>query len=97
MSDLSNTITLKVKNSTPPAKLAGSIAKNLQEGKAVTMIAVGAGAVNQCVKGFSIARGFTAASGLNLAIIPSFEDVTINDQHRTAIKIQIIDLSHFLS
>jgi stage V sporulation protein S len=93
----SNVIVLRIKNSTPPAKLAGSIAKNLQEGKAVTMIAVGAGAVNQCIKGFSIARGFTAASGLNLAIIPSFEDIEINSEHRTAIKFQILDLSRYLS
>lgn len=93
----STVITLKVKNSTPPAKLAGSIAKNLQEGKSVEIVAVGAGAVNQSIKGITIARGFTAASGVNLVIIPAFADIEIGGEHRTAMKFQILDLSRYLS
>lgn len=83
-------VTLKVAGGSPPAKVAGSIVKNLDEGKVVDMIAMGAGAVNQAVKAIAIARGMAAPQGWNLSTIPSFTDEIVDGEKKTAIKFRII-------
>ena len=79
-------ISLRVNNSTTPNKLAGSIAKNIQEGKDVEITAVGAGAVNQTVKGLAIARTFVAGAGKDLLFAVGFLDVIIEEQKKTAMR-----------
>lgn len=81
---------LRVAAASNPSSVAGSIVKNIQEGKKVEVIAVGAGAVNQSVKALAIARGFGSPSGLNLSCIPAFTDVTIDNKVRTAIKFIVL-------
>jgi len=49
--------------------------------------AIGAGAVNQAVKAIAIARGYLALDGLDIICIPTFTEVTIDDQERTAIRL----------
>jgi stage V sporulation protein SpoVS len=51
---------------------------------------LGAGAVNQAVKAVAIARGYLAEDGIEIVCIPSFTEVMIGDQERTAIKL-IVD------
>jgi stage V sporulation protein S len=51
--------------------------------------AIGAGAVNQAIKAAAIARGFLALDGLDVVCIPSFTDVEIGGQERTAIRIAV--------
>ena len=51
--------------------------------------AVGAGALNQAIKAIAIARGFVAPSGKNLVCIPAFQDISIDGEERTAIKLII--------
>lgn len=88
-------IVLRVAAKSDPSSTAGSIAKNIQEGKEVSILAVGAGAVNQAVKAYNIARGFVAPSGKDLFWKSGFIDVYIPneagvEEKKTGIKIQII-------
>lgn len=78
---------LKVSSTTKPQTLAGAIAKFIvQDKQKVEIIAVGAGANQQCTKALIIARRFTSSSGLNLSFIPAFEVLTIDGKEVTAIK-----------
>jgi stage V sporulation protein S len=69
--------------------VAGAIAGVIREHGRVDVQAIGAGAVNQAVKAAAIARGFLALDGLDVVCIPSFSDVEIGGQERTAIRIAI--------
>ena len=48
---------------------------------------IGAGSLNQAIKAIAIARGFVAPSGVDLVLVPAFQEVTIDNQERTAIKL----------
>jgi stage V sporulation protein S len=78
---------LRVKNSTAPQDLAGAIAKYLTtDKKNVEVVAIGAGAISQAVKGIILARRFVSSSGMDLVLIPAFETVEIDGKEVTAIK-----------
>lgn len=80
---------LKVSTKSNPSKVAGAIANIYRENKLVEIQTIGAGSLNQAIKAIAIARGFVAPSGDNLVIIPSFNDVLINNENKTAIKLTI--------
>lgn len=69
--------------------VAGAIAGVIREHGRADVQAIGAGAVNQAVKAAAIARGFLALDGLDVICIPTFSDVEIGGQERTAIRITI--------
>ena len=69
--------------------VAGAIAGIVREQGRAEVQAIGAGAVNQAVKAAAIARGFLALDGLDIVCIPSFVDVEIGGQERTAIRIAV--------
>jgi len=81
---------LKVSSKSEPGKLAGAIAGYIRENKKIEIQAVGAGALNQAIKGIAIAKGFLAPTGKEILCDPYFEDVVIEDQEKTAIKIKVI-------
>lgn len=83
-------ITLKVAASSNPPSLGGAIVRNIQEGKEVEVLAVGAGAVNQAVKGIAIASGYAAPQGIVLSNRVGFVDVDIEDEQKTGMKFKII-------
>lgn len=85
-----NSIELRVAAGTNSSKAAGAIVKNLQEGKDVTLLAMGAGAVNQAVKAICVARGFIAPHGKNLSTIPGFVDEQVGSEQKTAIRFFVI-------
>ena len=78
---------LKVSNKSNPNSVAGAIAGIVKEQEKVELQAVGAGALNQAIKGIAIARGFVAPSGLDLICIPAFTDINIEGSDRTGIKL----------
>ncbi len=78
---------LKVSSKSNPNSVAGAIAKVFSEKGKVEVQAVGAGAINQAIKSIAIARGFVAPTGKNLICIPAFQDITIDNEERTAIKL----------
>lgn len=82
---------IKVSSKSAPQKIAGAIANIFRESDSVEVQAVGAGALNQAIKGIIIARGFVAPSGKNLVCTPAFSDIMIDGDARTAIKLMVED------
>lgn len=81
--------TLKVSAHSKTKALAGALAAVVRNDGVVELQAIGAGAVNQAIKAIAVARGYVAPNGINLIVIPSFVEVTINDEERTAIKFTV--------
>lgn len=79
--------TLKVSSKSSPSSVAGALANVFKDKNMVEIQAVGAGAINQAVKAIAIARGFVAPSGKNLICTPAFQDISIDGEERTAIKL----------
>ena len=55
--------------------------------KRAELKAIGAGALNQAIKGIAIARGFVAPLGIDLICIPAFDEVIIDGEEKTGIKL----------
>ena len=68
---------LKVSSKSSPASVAGAIAGMVKDGVGVEIQAVGAGAVNQAVK------------AIEIACVPSFADIVIEGEYRTAIRFAV--------
>ena len=80
---------LKVSSKSNPNSVAGALANVFREKGNVEIQAVGAGALNQAIKAIAIARGFIAPSGKNLVCIPTFQDIIIEGEEKTAIRLII--------
>ncbi|MEM5637573.1 stage V sporulation protein S [Bacillus toyonensis] len=78
---------LKVSSKSSPNSVAGAIAGVLRANGNVEIQVIGAGSLNQAIKAIAIARGFVAPSGVDLAFVPAFQEISINNQERTAIKL----------
>ncbi len=85
---------LKVSSKSNPNSVAGALAGVLRQAGAVEVQVVGAGALNQAIKAIAIARGFVAPSNIDLVCIPTFADIEIDGQSRTAIRLAVEDRSH---
>ena len=81
---------LKVSSKSNPSKVAGAIANIYREKGEVEIQTIGAGSLNQAIKAIAICRGFVAPTGDNLVVIPAFNDITINGEQKTAIKLLVI-------
>lgn len=81
---------LKISSKSNPNSIAGAIAGLINDNKKIEMQAVGAGAVNQAIKGTIIANGFLAPLGKKAKIEPSFYTTEIDNQDISAIKFKII-------
>ena len=80
---------LKVSAQSRPSSVAGAIAGVIREKGRAEVQAIGAGAVNQAVKAIAIARGYLAPGGFDVICTPSFTDVIINGEERTALKLVV--------
>lgn len=80
---------LKVSSKSNPNKVAGALTNVFRDKGTVEIQAIGAGALNQAIKGIAIARGFVAPSGKSLICIPAFQDIMVDGEERTAIKLII--------
>ena len=80
---------LKVSSKSSPASVAGAIAGMMKDGVPVEIQSVGAGAVNQAVKAIAISRGFLSPVGIELVCVPSFADIVIDGEYRTAIRFSV--------
>lgn len=81
---------LRVKGSSSASALAAAISYGVYENKSVVLRAIGAGAVNQAVKGIAIAQSYVGAKGITLSCRPGFTDVMMPDGKVTAILLRII-------
>ena len=82
---------LKVSTRSNPNSVAGAMAGVVRSHGAVEVQVVGAGALNQAIKAVAIARGYVASSGIDLICVPTFADITIGGERRTAIRLRIED------
>ncbi len=80
---------LKVSAKSRSTAVAGAIAGVIRESGRAEVQAIGAGAVNQAIKAVAIARGYLEEDGIDIVCIPSFTEVAIGEQERTAIKLVI--------
>jgi len=80
---------LKVSSSSKPNSVAGAIAGMIRTDSRVQVQTIGAGALNQAVKGIAIARGFIAPTGQELICVPFFKDIEVNGEVKTAIVLTI--------
>jgi len=69
--------------------VAGAIAGVMREKGNVDVQAIGAGAVNQAIKAVIIARGYLELDGIDIICIPSFVEVMIDGQERTAVRLTV--------
>jgi len=82
---------LKVSSDSDPGAAAGAIANGIRERGTVEIEVIGPRAVNQAVKAIAIARGYLAASGVDLYCVPSFTNIRIaeGDEEKTAIHFSV--------
>jgi len=78
---------LKVSAHSRSTAVAGAIAGIIRGGTPVHVQAIGAGAVNQAIKAVAIARNYLLQDKIDIMCIPSFVEIEINGQVRTALKI----------
>jgi len=82
-----NTEILKVSATSKPNAVAGAVAGLVRNQGRAEIQAVGAKALNQAVKAVAITRGFIAPNGVDLVCVPSFIDIEIDGEKRTAMKL----------
>src|SRR5439155_16035828 len=82
---------LKVSSKSNPDSCAGAMAGVIRQSGAVEVQVVGAGALNQAIKAIAIARGYLTPSGVDLVCVPTFKDIVIDGESRTAIRMLIED------
>lgn len=84
---------LRISKATNAKKIAGAIVQSVKDGNGrTTARAVGPFAVNQLVKGITIARGFLSPHGKDLICTPAFVDVEIEGVQQTSIKVIIKEI-----
>jgi stage V sporulation protein S len=80
---------IKVSAQSRSTAVAGAIAGVMREHGHAEMQAIGASAVNQAIKAITIARGYLEQDGFDLAVVPSFTEVDIEGNERTAVRFTI--------
>jgi len=80
---------LKVSSKSNPNSVAGALAGVVRGEGHVEIQVVGAGALNQAVKAVAIARSYVAGSGIDLSCRPTFADIEIDGEGRTAIRLLV--------
>jgi stage V sporulation protein S len=80
---------LKVSSKSNPNSVAGAMAGVVRQSGSVEVQVVGAGALNQAIKAVAIARGYIAPSGTDLTCVPTFADIEIDGESRTAIRLLV--------
>jgi stage V sporulation protein S len=80
---------LKVSTRSRPSAVAGAIAGVIRESGMAEVQSIGAGATNQAIKAVAIARSYLSEEGIDIYCVPSFIDVAIDEEERTAIRLLI--------
>ena len=84
---------LKVSSKSNPNMVAGALAGVIRDGGTAELQAIGAGAVNQAVKAVAIARSFLNPEKLDLLCSPSFTEIDIGGEERTALRLSVVVIS----
>ena len=82
---------IKVASHSRTSAVAGAIAGVYRENGCAEVQAIGAGAVNQAIKAVAIAKGYLAEEGKHIIFSPSFVEVEIEGEVRTAVRLSVGD------
>ena len=80
---------LKVSTRSRPSAVAGAIAGVIRDSGMAEVQSIGAGATNQAIKAVAIARSYLSEEGIDIVCTPSFIDVAIDEEERTAIRLLV--------
>src|SRR5689334_12714648 len=80
---------LKVSTRSRPSAVAGAIAGVIRDSGMAEVQSIGAGATNQAIKAVAIARSYLSEEGIDIVCTPSFIDVAIDQEERTAIRLLV--------
>lgn len=80
---------IKVSAQSRSTAVAGAIAGVMREHGYAEVQAIGASAVNQAIKAVAIARGYLEEDEIDLAVVPSFTEVDIDGNERTAVRLSV--------
>ena len=69
--------------------VAGAIAGVMREHGYAEIQAIGASAINQAIKAVTIARGYLEQDSMDLVVVPSFTEVDIEGNERTAVRLAV--------
>lgn len=72
------------------AAVAGAIAGMVRDGYTPILQTIGARALNQATKAISIARGYLEPDGIDMVCTPSFTELEVDGQRRTAVRLEVI-------
>lgn len=84
-----NAEVLKVSTRSRPSAVAGAIAGVIRDSGMAEVQSIGAGATNQAIKAVAIARSYLNEENIDIICVPSFIDVAIDDEERTAIRLLV--------
>lgn len=80
---------IKVSAQSRSTAVAGAIAGVMREQGYAEVQAIGASAVNQAIKAIAIARGYLEEDHMDLSVVPSFTEVEIDGNERTAVRLSV--------
>ena len=80
---------IRVATRSRSASVAGAIAGTVRLHGRAEVQAIGVSAVNQSVKAAAIARKYLALDGMDVVCIPTFVEVSIDGQGRTAVRLVV--------
>jgi stage V sporulation protein S len=80
---------IKVSAQSRSTAVAGAIAGVMREHGYAEIQAIGASAINQAIKAITIARGYLEQDNFDLAVVPSFTEVEIEGNERTALRLSV--------
>ena len=89
ISDSSSTEVLKISTHSRPNAAAGAIAGVIRGGHAAEIQVIGAGATHQAVKAIAIACNYLREERITIVCVPSFTDVVIDGEERTAMRLLV--------
>ena len=80
---------IKVSAGSRSTAVAGAIAGIIRDAGHAEVQAIGASAVNQAVKAIAIAQGYLQLDSIDIVCVPSFTEVDIDGNERTAVRISV--------
>lgn len=80
---------VKVKTESSVSAVAGSLSNILKEQNSIDVQTIGAGALNQALKAIIVLRGYLTPLGEDIEIVPNFQEIKINGEIKTAIRLKI--------
>jgi stage V sporulation protein S len=80
---------IKVAANSKTAGVAGAIAHSIRENGYTQVQGIGPGAVNQMIKATIIAKRFLSQEGTFIRFTPTYAEVNVDGQERTALRLTI--------